>query len=129
MLRVLTLKEAHAASPPHPVPLAPRETIFCKFFGGLECVVHFLVYVAHFVFLRDVWIQTKKAVVADRRASNLATHLPKLATHLPNLRHGSVRVRHGSDRVRHGSVGSMPARCKAGPSSNPDSAPQGGVCH
>ncbi len=32
-------------------------------------------------------------------------------------------------RMRHGSVGSMSARCKAGPSSNPDSAPQGGVCH
>jgi hypothetical protein len=32
-------------------------------------------------------------------------------------------------QVRHGSVGSTPARCKAGPSSNPDSAPQGGVCH
>jgi hypothetical protein len=45
------------------------------------------------------------------------------------VRHGSVRVRHGSDRVRHGSVGSTPARCNAGPSSNPDSAPQGGVCH
>jgi hypothetical protein len=53
----------------------------------------------------------------------------------------ALRVRHGSEgaawlrgcgmaqRVRHGSVGSMSARCKAGPSSNPDSAPKGGVCH
>jgi hypothetical protein len=32
-------------------------------------------------------------------------------------------------RVRHGSVGSTLARCQAGPSSNPDSAPQGGFCH
>ncbi len=32
-----------------------------------------------------IWIQTQKAAVASRRASNLATHLPKLDTHLPNL--------------------------------------------
>ncbi len=32
-----------------------------------------------------IWIQTQKAAVASRRASNLATNLPKLATHLPNL--------------------------------------------
>jgi hypothetical protein len=32
--------------------------------------------VAHFVFLRDVWIRTLKAAVASGRASNLATHLP-----------------------------------------------------
>ena len=34
------------------------------------------------------------------------------------VRHG-FRVRYGS-RVRHGLVGSMSARCKAGPSLNPD---------
>ncbi len=28
------------------------------FFGGLECVGHLIAYVAHFVFLRDVWIRT-----------------------------------------------------------------------
>jgi hypothetical protein len=43
-----------------------------------------LLYVAHFVFLRDVWIQTQRPVqsIASRCA---ITHLPKLATHLPNL--------------------------------------------
>jgi len=34
-------------------------------------------YVSHFVFLRDVWIRTQRATVASRRATNLATHLPK----------------------------------------------------
>ncbi len=55
------------------------------FFGGLECVGHSFAYVAHIVFLRDVWIRTKRAAVASGRATNLATHLPNLATHLPNL--------------------------------------------
>jgi hypothetical protein len=37
----------------------------------------FWAYVAHFVFLRDVWIRTQKAAVASRRATtNLATHHP-----------------------------------------------------
>ncbi len=32
-------------------------SFFVYFFGGLECVVgHSFAYVAHFVFLRDVWI-------------------------------------------------------------------------
>jgi hypothetical protein len=50
-------------------------------FGGLECVCHSFAYVAHFAFLRDVWIRTQRAVVARRRASSLATHLTKLAGH------------------------------------------------
>jgi hypothetical protein len=54
-----------------------------KILGGLECVGHSFAYVAHFVFLRDVWIRSQTAAVASRRATNLATHLPKLATHLP----------------------------------------------
>jgi hypothetical protein len=28
------------------------------FLGGLDCVGHSFAYVAYFVFLRDVWIQT-----------------------------------------------------------------------
>ncbi len=84
--------------------------IFFIFFGGLECVGHSFVYVAHFVFLRDVLIRTQRAAVASRRyqlshssPSNLATHLPpvshpspstlpislNLATHLPQLSHPS----------------------------------------
>ncbi len=55
------------------------------FLAGLECVGHSFAYVAHFVFLRDVWIRTQRVAVASRRATNLATHLPNLATHLPNL--------------------------------------------
>jgi hypothetical protein len=57
------------------------------FFGGLEDVGHSLsfAYVAHFVFLGDVWIRTQRAAVASRCATNLATHLPNLATLLPDL--------------------------------------------
>jgi hypothetical protein len=54
-----------------------------SFLGGLECVGHSFAYVAHFVFLRDVWIRTQRAAVASRRATNLACHpSPFLATHL-----------------------------------------------
>jgi hypothetical protein len=38
--------------------------LFCTFFGGLECGGHSFAYVAHFVFLRDVWIRTRRAGVA-----------------------------------------------------------------
>ncbi len=41
-----------------------------------ENVGHSFAYVAHFVFLRDVWIRTKRAAVASRRATNLVNHLP-----------------------------------------------------
>jgi hypothetical protein len=34
-----------------------------------------LAYVAHFVFLRDVWIRTQKAAVARRRTINLSALL------------------------------------------------------
>jgi hypothetical protein len=56
--------------------------VFCKlysfvyFFGGLEWSGHSFANVAHFVFLRDVWIRTQRAAVASRRAINLGTHLP-----------------------------------------------------
>jgi hypothetical protein len=33
------------------------------FLGGLECVGHSCVYVAHFVFWRDVWIRTTRTAV------------------------------------------------------------------
>jgi hypothetical protein len=35
-----------------------------------------LLYVAHFVFLSDVWIRTQRAALASMRATNLATHPP-----------------------------------------------------
>jgi hypothetical protein len=61
-------------------------------FGGLECDGHFFAYGAHFVFLRNVWIQTQRSAVASRCATNLvATHLPYLATHLPML-YSYIRV-------------------------------------
>ncbi len=47
---------------------------------------HFFYYVAHFVFLRDVWIRIQRAAVASRCGTDVASHLPNnLATHLPNL--------------------------------------------
>jgi hypothetical protein len=47
----------------------------------------------HILYLRDVWIQTHRAAVASRLATNqnhlsplyLATHLPPLTTHHPPL--------------------------------------------
>jgi hypothetical protein len=49
---------------------------FIIIFCGLECVGHSFAYVAHFVFLGDVWIRTQIAAVASRCAVNIATHLP-----------------------------------------------------
>ncbi len=49
---------------------------FQSFFGGLECDSHSFANLAHFVFLRDVWIRTQRAVVASRCATSLATHVP-----------------------------------------------------
>ncbi len=43
---------------------------FVYFFGGLECVGNSFTYVGH------IGIRTQRAVVASRRANNLATHLP-----------------------------------------------------
>ncbi len=50
--------------------------LFCIFFGRLDCVGRSFAYVAHFGFLRDVWIRTQKDAVASRRATNIATLLP-----------------------------------------------------
>jgi hypothetical protein len=58
--------------------------VICIFFfcgGRLECVGHSFAYVAHFVFLRDIWIRTQssqRAAAASRRATILATHLPRI---------------------------------------------------
>ncbi len=38
--------------------------------------VRWPLYVAQFVFLRDVWIRTQRTAVASRCATNLATHFP-----------------------------------------------------
>jgi hypothetical protein len=56
------------------------------FFAELECVGHSFAYVAHFVFLRDVWTRTQRAAVASWRTKTyLVTHLTQLATHLTQL--------------------------------------------
>jgi hypothetical protein len=52
--------------------------IFFLFLGGQEFVGHSFAYVAHFEFLRDVWIRIQRAAMASRCATNLATHLPAL---------------------------------------------------
>ncbi len=52
---------------------------FVYFWGGYSaCVGLSFAYVAHLVFLRDVWIRTKRAAAASRCYTNLATHLPNL---------------------------------------------------
>jgi hypothetical protein len=45
-------------------------SFICILFGWLECVVYSYAYVAHSVFLRDVWIRTQRAGIASRRATN-----------------------------------------------------------
>ncbi len=44
--------------------------LFVYIMSGLECVGHNFAYAAHFVFLRDVWIQTQRAAAA----TNLSMH-------------------------------------------------------
>jgi hypothetical protein len=39
-----------------------KENLQTEFFCGLECVGHSFADVAHFVFLRDVYIRTQRAV-------------------------------------------------------------------
>ncbi len=47
------------------------------FLRAIQCVGHSFPYVAHFIFLRYVWIRTLRAAAASRRATNIATHLPR----------------------------------------------------
>jgi len=47
-----------------------QNIFFVYFFDGLECVGHSFAYVARFVFLKDVWVRTKRAAIASRRATN-----------------------------------------------------------
>ncbi len=61
-----------------------KNTGFCIFFGGIECVGHSFSYVAYLWFLRDVWIRTQSAAVASGRATNLDTHPLNLANYPPN---------------------------------------------
>ncbi len=69
---------------PNPKTRMGVEKVFLfKFLGGLEHVGHSFSYVAHFVFLRDVWVKTQRAAMASMRTTHLATQLPNLATHLP----------------------------------------------
>ncbi len=52
-----------------------QKLLYLYIFGGLECVGHSLRgTVAHFIFLKDVWIRFQRAAVASRRTTNLATH-------------------------------------------------------
>ncbi len=52
-----------------------KSVYYCIFLTGWSVLSPFA-YVAHFLFLRDVWIRTQRADVAGRCADNLATHLP-----------------------------------------------------
>jgi hypothetical protein len=80
-----------------------RRHFIVYFFGGLEFVGHSFAYVAHLLFLRDVWIRTQSTAVASWRATDLATHPSQLihpslylATHpstlppIPILSHPSL---------------------------------------
>ncbi len=73
--------------------------IFCIFFGGLECVGHSFVYVAHFVFLRYVWIlnpgsgRSKQARYANQQPSpyRQPSISLRLATRLPTVYYDKTR--------------------------------------
>ncbi len=55
---------------------------FVYFLAGLDCFGYSFAYIAHFIFLKDVLIRTQRAAVASRRATNLATHLPRLLKYM-----------------------------------------------
>ncbi len=59
---------------------------FLYIFWRARCVGHSFAYVAHFVFLRDVWIRTQRAAIACRHVTNLATHPPNSEEFLSQLR-------------------------------------------
>jgi hypothetical protein len=66
------------------MPNSETKSIYIKFnlftfFCWLQFVRYSFANVAHFVFSRNV--EHKRAAVVSRRATNLATHLPKLATY------------------------------------------------
>jgi hypothetical protein len=58
-----------------------NKKIFFVFFWRARLRCHFFAYVAHFVYLRDVWIRTQRA--AEQAGALTTTHLPHLATYLP----------------------------------------------
>jgi hypothetical protein len=60
-------------------PVCRRFTVFVYIFWRATSWPLKFAYVAHFVFMRDVWIRTQRAAVASRRATNLSAHLPILA--------------------------------------------------
>jgi hypothetical protein len=74
---------------------------FVYIFWRARVFGHSFAYVAHFVFLRDVWIRTHRAVVASRRPTNLDTHLPCLAIHLPDLGNHLPQLSHTSTSLSH----------------------------
>ncbi len=75
----------------------------------------FLTYVAHFVFLRDVWIRTQRAAIAIRSTTNIVTH--HYSNHknwtwsaLCSTQATSVVVRTNRKFVRQGRLMSLSAR-------------------
>jgi hypothetical protein len=52
----------------------PQDDYEMEVMYGLECVGHIFAYVAHFVFLRDVWNRTQRAAVANRHAPMQLSH-------------------------------------------------------
>ncbi len=47
-------------------------------FDRLECVGYSFNYVTHMWLLKDVWIPTQRATIANRRATNLASPVPEI---------------------------------------------------
>ncbi len=59
-----------------------KQNFFVYFLGRLESVGHSFACLAHYVFFRDVWIRTQRAVVASRRC-HLSHPSPSLSHPYP----------------------------------------------
>jgi hypothetical protein len=81
--------------------------VFCIFVGGLEFVGHSFAYVAHFVYLRDIWIRTQRAGKLEGRGDeNAPPPSPKRKLHKnsvnPQLASRTANwVRHDQELLRY----------------------------
>ncbi len=66
--------------------------LFIYFFSGLEYVNHSFAYVAHFAFLRDVWIRTQSFGNVDPIMGKKANSGPKLVIQVPYLYRTGLQI-------------------------------------
>ncbi len=66
---------------------------------GLECVGQSVAYLAHYVYLRDVWIRTPESFRSKQARYQLSPPSPYLATHLPKKLH-AILYRYHIDTMK-----------------------------